>query len=269
MATTITSTAAAARDLWDSGDYTLVGTRLTAIAEELCETAGVTAGLRVLDVATGHGNTALAAARRDAEVVGIDIAPSLVVRAAERARVEGLDISFREGNAEAIDEPTDAFDIVTSSLGVQFAGDQASTAAELLRVVRPGGRIALACWSPNGFYAELPTLVWEYAPAPPSAPSPMTWGTEDGLRSLLGRSVALVVHPRTFRLRFRSIDRYLELVLPTFPPFVQLGRRVDPRPHAEFVARLAELLDRWNEADDGTLVLPMTYVVALADLPTS
>lgn len=266
MTMALTATASAARELWDCGDYTVVGTRFASIAEDLCETAGVRGGHRVLDVATGHGNTALAAARRDADVVAEDIAPSLIARAAERARVDGLAITFREGNAEAIDAADRSFDIVTSSLGVQFAGDQQAAAAELIRVCRPGGRIALACWAPHDFYAELPALVWDFAPPPPTAPSPMTWGTEDGLRTLLGPSVRLTVHARTFRFHARSIDRYLELVLPSFPPFVRLAQQLDPRRHALFAARLSDLLHVWNEADDGTLVLPMTYVVAIGDL---
>lgn len=264
---TITDTAAAARTLWDSGDYTVAAARMIPISEDLCETAGIRGGHRVLDVATGHGNTAIAAARRDADVTAFDIAPKLVARAAERARIEGLTVDFHEGNAEAIDAADGSYDLVTSSLGVQFAGNQEAAAAELVRVCRPGGRIALACWAPKDFYAELPKLAWDFAPPPPGAPSPLAWGTEDGLRTLLGSAVKLTTHPRTFRVYFRSVDRYLERMLPTFPPFVRLAEQVDARRHAEFADRLGGLLRKWNEADDNTLVLPMTYIIALADLP--
>ena len=264
---TITDTAATARDLWDSGDYATAAARMIPISEDLCETARVHGGHRVLDVATGDGNTAIAAARRDADVTALDIAPKLVARAAERARIEGLTIDFREGNAEALDAPDGSYDLVTSSMGVQFAGNQQAAAAELVRVCRPGGRIALACWAPEDFYAELRELTWDFAPPPPGAPSPLAWGTEDGLRTLLGPAIRLTTHPRTFRFFARSSDRYLELMLPTFPPFVRLAEQVDARRHAEFAARLSDLLRTWNEADDDTLVLPMTYIIALADLP--
>lgn len=264
---TMTDTAAAARDLWDSGDYTVAAARMTPMSEELCAIAGVRGGHRLLDVATGHGNTAIAAARRDADVTALDIAPSLLTRAAERARIEGLAIDFRDGNAEAIDAADGTYDVVTSSFGVQFAGNQQAAATEMLRVCRPGGRIALACWAPHDFYGELPMLTADFAPPPPGAPSPVIWGTEDGLRSLLGPTVSLTVHPRTFRFYARDINRYLDLMLPTFPPFVRVAAQLDTQRHAELRARLGDLLRKWNEVDDGTLVLPMTYIVALADLP--
>ena len=128
------------RALWNSGDYSVVCSRLMIVAEDLCETADVRGGQRALDVASGDGNTALAAARRDLHVTATDIVPELVARAQERASYEGLDISIAVGNAEALDFDDNTFDVVLSSFGVPFAVDQRAVASELLRVCQPRSR---------------------------------------------------------------------------------------------------------------------------------
>ncbi len=259
---------AATRELWNAGDYSVVSTRLMIAAEDLCETADVRGGQSALDVASGDGNTALAAARRDLHVTAIDIVPELVARAQERARLEGLEISFEVGNAEALDFEDNSFDVVLSSFGVPFAVDQQAVAAELLRVCRPHGRIALANWSPLDFWSELPAIQARFAPPPPGAPSPMKWGAEDGLRELFGASPSITIHSRTFRYRFATVDRYLDALLPSYSPFVRLAERIGHDAFNGFTQDLADLVARWNEADDGSLVLPMTYVVALVDPPS-
>lgn len=265
--TDVHTRANASRALWETGDYTVVGTLITPIAEDLCETAAIRPGGSVLDVATGHGNTALAAARRDLRVTAIDLVPSLLDRAALRAEAEGLGIDFRLGNAEDLSFPDDTFHAVLSSVGVQFVGDQKATAAELRRVCRPGGRIALANWTPVDLWTELPVVQAKYAPPPAGAPSPMTWGTEPGLRSLFGADVEIEVTTRTFRYRMENAARYVEILLSTYPPFVRMGQNLDRRAFAAFAQELRELVDKWNEATDGSLVLPMRYIVALVDIP--
>ena len=130
--------------MWGSGDYTAVAARIHAMAERLCAAADVVAGSRVLDVATGSGNAAIAAARCDADVVGIDYVPALLARARQRAQAEGLAVEFLEADAEALPFPDASFDVVLSVVGVMFAPDQERAAAELVRVCRPGGTIALA-----------------------------------------------------------------------------------------------------------------------------
>jgi ubiquinone/menaquinone biosynthesis C-methylase UbiE len=262
-----TSTAAT-RELWNAGDYSVVSSRLMIAAEDLCETADVRGGRQALDVACGDGNTALAMARRDLRVTAVDIVPALVERAQERARFEGLDIEFGVGNAEALDLKDNTFDVVVSSFGVPFAADQQAVASELLRVCRPGGRIALANWSPLDFWSELPGIQAKFAPPPPGAPSPMKWGSEEGLRELFGSSPSIAIHPRTFRYRFATVDRYLGALLPSYSPFVRLAERIGDEAFSAFAEELAQLVAKWNHADDGTLVLPMTYAVALIDTPS-
>lgn len=249
----------AARTLWRQGDYTAVGTRIASMAEDLCEFADVRGGMRVLDVATGHGNVAICAARREATVTGIDIVPGLVDVASRRLAADGLEADVRVGNAEALDVPDDSFDVVLSCVGVQFTVDQRAAARELRRVCKPGGRIALACWTPLDLWSELPAIQARHLPPPPGAPSPMTWGTEAGLRDLFGDNVEMAFAPRTFRYRCRTPQSYVDMMTRTFPPFVALHERVDDETADSFDAELLDMAKRWNEVDDGSLVLPLTY----------
>ena len=134
---------------WSSGDYATVGARFPITAELLCEAVDLRAGERVLDVACGNGNAALAAARRFCQVTGIDYVPALLERARQRAQAEGLQVDFQEADAEDLPFPDDSFDAVLSTCGAMFAPDQERTAAELLRVCRPGGRIGMVNWTPT------------------------------------------------------------------------------------------------------------------------
>jgi len=253
----------AAQRLWSQGDYTRVGTRIAAVSEELCEVAGVRGGMEVLDVAAGHGNTALAAARREAAVTAVDIVPDLLAAAQRRLAADGLTADLRVGNAEALDQPDDSFDRVLSSVGVQFAADQLAVARELRRVCRPSGTIGLACWTPKDLWTELPALMAGHLAPEPGAPSPMVWGTEDGLRTLFGDSVQLELHDRVFRYHCASPRTFADMFVATYPPFVALRSQVGEESAARFEAGLLDLAERWNEADDGSLVLPLTYHVAL------
>lgn len=257
----------AARGLWGRGDYVQVGSRIASIAEDLCEVADVRGGQRVLDVATGHGNVAVCAARREAVVCAVDIVPELVAVARKRLETEGLAADVLVGNAEALEFDDDTFDIVLSCVGTQFTVDQHACARELMRVCRPGGRIALACWTPDDLWSELPAIQARHLPPPPGAPSPMVWGTETGLASLFDAVGELALHPRVFRYRAASPESYVAMMVETFPPFVALRAQVDEPTAASFEAELLALANRWNEADDGSLILPLTYTVATLDLP--
>ena len=259
---------AAARGLWSHGDYVQVGSRIASIAEDLCETADVRGGRRVLDVATGHGNVALCAARREAAVVGVDIVPELVEAGRARLRADGLEADLRVGNAEALEFDDDSFDAVLSCVGVQFTVDQQAAASELVRVCRPGGRLALACWTPLDLWAELPAMQARHVPPAAGAPSPMVWGTEEGLRALFGPEPTIAMHPRTFRYRSATAASYAEMMLESFPPFVALLAQLDDAGRASFAQELLALAERWNEVDDGSLVLPLTYSVVTIDLPS-
>lgn len=163
---------------WASGDFSVVAARILYQAEQLCETADLQAGWRVLDVATGSGNAALAAARRGCDSIGVDYVPALLERGRVRAEAERLAVEFLEGDAEQLPFPDATFDAVLSIYGVMFAPHHGRAASELARVCRPGGRIALACWTPEGFIGETFRLFSRYLPQTPGLQPPVRWGEE-------------------------------------------------------------------------------------------
>src|SRR5262245_24826429 len=197
------------QQMWASGDYAAVAARIVPMAEHLAEAAGLRPGDRVLDVATGSGNAALAAARYGCEVTGVDYVPGLLERARARAAAEGLEIAFAEGDAEDLAFPDASFDAVLSCLGVMFAPDQERAAAELVRVCRHGGTIGLVNWTPSGFVGQLLKTVARHVPPPAGVRPPAQWGTEERLRELLGDAVSrLEVTPRSYVWRFRSPEEF-------------------------------------------------------------
>ena len=221
------------RQAWASGDFAVVAARIVLVAEQLCDTADLRAGWRVLDVATGSGNAAIAAARHGCTAVGVDYVPALLEAGRRRAAAEGLAVELLEGDAESLPFPDACFDAVTSVFGCMFAPDHARAAAELLRVCRPGGTIALAAWTPDGFIGELFRTVAAHVPPPAGVPSPMLWGTEAHLRELLGEGIAwLEVAERTFTFRFESAEDFVD-VLPHLvradPQGLRGARRQRPR----------------------------------------
>ena len=206
---------------WSAGDYALIGSRLVIVSEILCEAVDLRADHRVLDVATGHGNTALAAARRGCDVTGVDFAPALLAQARQRAAAEHLHVLFQEGDAEQLPFPDGTFDVVLSTFGVPFASDQSKAAHELLRVCRGGGKIGLANWAPTGANAAENRIFERYFPPAPGVPRNL-WGTEEGLRDLLGERVAsLRVKLHSVVYRFRSVEAYLDTLRASFGPFMQ------------------------------------------------
>ena len=251
---------------WASGDFAVVASRIVIVAEQLCDTADIRAGWHVLDVATGSGNAAIAAARHGATAVGVDYVPSLLERGRARAAAEGLDVQLLPGDAEALPFPESYFDAVTSVFGSMFAPDHAQAAAEILRVTRPGGTIALASWTPDGFIGDLFRTVAKHVPPPAGVQSPMLWGTEAHLRELFGDGIAsLEVKERTFAFRFTSpeefVDFFREWYGPTLKAFDALEGDARDALYDDLVA-LAERSDRLRV--DGAIALPANYTEAVA-----
>ncbi len=254
------------RRAWASGDYAAFGAPLLLIGELLCEAVDLSPGWRVLDVATGSGNTALAAARRSCETTGVDYVPELLERARERAVAERLKVSFLKGDAEDLPFPDSSFDAVLSSVGVMFAPDQEKAAGELLRVCRSGGRIGLANWTPDGFASELAALFGRYAPPPPPGfQPPALWGTEGRLRELLGDGVSSIeVSRRSFVFRYRSVEHYAEVLRRDLGPTRQTFEGLDGEGQQELEGELADLVRRFNRSGDGTVVVPSDYLEVVA-----
>jgi ubiquinone/menaquinone biosynthesis C-methylase UbiE len=251
---------------WASGDFHAVAARIMLVAEHLCDTADLHAGWRVLDVATGSGNAAIAAARLGCTAVGVDYVPALLVRGRGRAVAEGLDVELLDGDAEALPFADASFDAVTSVFGSMFAPDHAQAAAELLRVCRPGGTIALASWTPEGFIGELFRTTAAHVPPPAGVPSPMLWGTEAYLRQLFGEEIAwLEVEERTFTWRFASAEEFVAFFRrwygPTLKAFAALEGEAQKALEHDLV-ELARSHDRLDCAD--AIAIPATYTEAVA-----
>jgi SAM-dependent methyltransferase len=248
---------------WAAGDYSAVGTRLLPTAELLCEAVDLRAGERVLDVACGNGNAALAAARRFCQVVGVDFVPALLDRGRQRARAEGLDVTFQEADAEALPFPDASFDVVLSTCGAMFAPDQEQTARELLRVCRPGGRIGMVNWVPDSYVGELFRTVGRYLPPPPGLQPPVLWGSPARLRELFGPDAIISAPQRDFRWRFPSAEHQVDFLTTFYGP---VNRAVATLPADRADSLKAEMLDtvkRFNVSDDDTLVLRMDYLEAV------
>ena len=251
---------------WSSGDFAVVAARIVLVAEHLCDTADLHAGWRVLDVATGSGNAAIAAARHGCTAVGVDYVPALLERGRLRAEAEGLPVELLEGDAESLPFPDDSFDAVTSVFGSMFAPDHARAAAELLRVCRPGGTIALASWTPDGFIGELFRTVGAHVAPPAGVQSPMLWGTEAHLRRLFGDGIAsLEVEERMFTFRFESAEEFVLFFRtwygPTLKAFAALeGDARDALEHD--LVELARKSDRLG-GGAGAIAIPATYIEAV------
>jgi SAM-dependent methyltransferase len=260
------SPAPSQRALWAAGDFSVIGLDLVLASEWLCEAVALRAGERVLDVATGSGNTALAAARRRCEVTGIDFVPALLERAALRAEAEGVALALHEADAQALPMADGSFDVVLSSFGVMFAPDPVRAAAELARVCRPGGRIGLACWTPDGFIgAFLAALAGFVPPPPPGSTAPTQWGVPGRVEAWLGGAAAAVrSERRTLLRRYRSMGHYLDEHRDCFGPTVRAFERLEPARAEALAQALVEVARRFDVSDDDTLLLPCDYLEIVA-----
>lgn len=255
------------RQAWASGDYAVFGTALNIISELLCEAADLHPGERVLDVATGSGNAALAAARRYCTVTGADYVPTLLEKGRERAAVEGLAVEFVEGDAEELPFQDSSFDVVLSSVGAMFAPDQEKAAEEMTRVCRPGGRICMANWVPGSFAGELGSLFGSYSPKAPGLLPPTLWGTEERLQELLGESTASIVAiPRVFTFRYPSVAHYLEILREYLGPTRETFRALGPKDRASLTHDVERLVERFNRSGKETMIVPGDYLEVVATL---
>ncbi|MGB3633750.1 MAG: methyltransferase domain-containing protein [Rubrobacteraceae bacterium] len=250
---------------WASGDYAVFGSALNIISESLCEAADLRPEERVLDVATGSGNAALAAARRYCEVTGADYVPALLEKGRERAAVEGLMVEFREGDAEELPFPDSSFDAVLSAVGAMFAPDQERVAVELVRVCRPGGRICMANWVPGSYAGELGSLFGRYSPKVPGLLPPTLWGSEERLHELLGEATeSIETNPRTFTFRYPSVGHYLDILREYLGPTRETFRSLEPEDQEKLTRDVEELVGRFNRSGDGTMIVPSEYLEVVA-----
>ena len=246
---------------WSSGDYAVVGTTLQIVGETLCEAMDLRAGSRVLDVAAGNGNVSLAAARRWCEVVSTDYVPALLDRGRERAAAERLDIHFQPADAEALPFPDASFDAVVSTFGVMFTADHNKAAAELVRVCRPGGKIGMANWTPDGFIGQLFKTIGKHVPPAPGAQSPALWGTTGRIADWFDASASSVrTANREFTFRYRSPQHWLDTFRDYYGPILKAFAALPAEGKVALENDLLALVARFNRATDGTVVVPSEYL---------
>jgi ubiquinone/menaquinone biosynthesis C-methylase UbiE len=246
---------------WASGDFGHIGVRLQIVGESLCEAVDLIAGERVLDVAAGNGNASLAAARRFAEVTFTDYVPSLLEQGLRRAEADRLPLTPRVADAERLPFADGSFDVALSTYGVMFAPNQGLAARELLRVVRPGGRIGLANWTPEGFIGRLFKLMSSFVPQPAGLVSPMAWGTEWRLMELFGLGASDIRTTRkTYAFRYRSAEHWVEFFRAHYGPTHKAFAALDEAGQRALHAALIGLLREQNTHRGEALVVPGEYL---------
>jgi len=246
---------------WASGDYAVIGSTLQIVGESLAEAADLRAGERVLDVAAGNGNASLAAARRFAEVTSVDYVPQLLEKAERRAQAEGFEIRCQVEDAEALPFADGSFDVALSTFGAMFAPDQQRVARELTRVVRPGGRIAMANWTPEGFIGRLFRVIGGHVPPPAGVSPPSLWGTEPRIVELFGASAADIrCTRRHFNFRYHSAAHWLDIFRRFYGPVFKVYAALDTDAQARLSREITALLDELNVGGKDSLVVPSEYL---------
>jgi len=246
---------------WASGDFAVIGVTLQIVGESLAEAADIRAGERVLDVAAGNGNATLAAARRFAAVTSTDYVPALLDKGRARAAAAGLPVNFQVADAENLPFDDASFDAVLSTFGAMFTPDHTRPAREMLRVVRAGGRIGLANWTPEGFIGQLFKVIGAYIPAPAALKSPALWGTEPHIAELFGaqaRDIRTV--RRNFNFRYRSAAHWLQIFRDFYGPTHKAFAALNPSGQDALAKDITALLDRCNTAGPASLVVPAEYL---------
>jgi ubiquinone/menaquinone biosynthesis C-methylase UbiE len=246
---------------WSSGNYAVVGTTLQIVGETLCEAVDVRSGERVLDVAAGNGNATLAAARRFADVTSTDYVASLLDSGRLRAEAEGHTIDFKVADAEDLPFGDDAFDVVLSTFGVMFTPDQEMAAHELLRVVRPDGRIGLANWTPPGFVGQIFATLGKHIPPAAGLKPPSRWGTPEWIRSEFGpRASDIHIEKKEYMFRYRSAEHWLDVFRNWYGPIHKAFLALDAGGQQKLEKDLIALVGRFDRAAGGAIVVPSEYL---------
>lgn len=253
------------RSTWIAGDFGKIAKSIEAGAEDFIARLNLKEGERVLDVACGTGNLAIPAARLGADVTGLDIAPNLLEQARERAAAEGLNCKFDEGDAEQLPYADASFDTVVTMFGAMFAPRPEVAAKELVRVCRPGGRIAMANWTPAAFTGQMFKTSAKHVP-PPNVPSPVLWGDEETVKSRLSNGIAeltLTRRPILFNYPFppaEVVEHFRQFFGPTQFAFAAL----DMNGQAALRSDLEQLWTEHNRATDGTTEVESEYLEVIA-----
>jgi SAM-dependent methyltransferase len=247
------------KTMWGAGNYAAVAERISEVGELVVERAGVEPGMELLDVACGAGNATIPAAREGARVTGLDFSPGLLAVAREWAADAMVEIDWVEGDAQELPFDDARFDRVISTFGHMFAPDHQRTAAEMRRVCRPGGTIAIACWTPEGSIGRMFRATAELLPPPPGGEPPILWGTEQHIRELLGDGE---FERHEVEWKDESVESYARFMLDSFGPLLNARELLGER-EAELDEAFRAFLARENLADDGTLRFNGEYLLAV------
>ncbi len=251
------------RDTWIAGDFGEIARGIEDGAEEFIERLDLKRGDRVLDVACGTGNLAIPAARRGAEVVGVDIAPNLIESAVSRAEHNGVECRFDVGDAEDLPYEDESFDVVMTMFGAMFAPRPDVTATELIRVTRPGGLIVMANWTPEGPTGQMFRIGAKHVPPPPGMPSPLMWGTEEAVRERLSddRIADLRFYRRKIMFAFpMAPDAVVEHFRQYFGPTKKAFDSLDAAGKEALRNDLAQFWTEINIATDGSTLGESEYL---------
>ncbi len=254
------------RGAWMAGDFGQIARYTAKSAQEFVGRLPIQPGTRVLDVACGTGNLAIPAARKGAQVCGVDIAPNLLEQARQRASDEGFTASFEEGDAEQLPYPDAHFDVVMSMFGAMFGPRPELVASELARVCRPGGTIAMANWTPESFVATQFAIGNRYVPPPAGIPAPVLWGDEQVVRQRLG------LHTSSIRTDRQTVDfdypfppsEVVQFFRRYFGPTQVAFAKLPPDAQLAYTAELESLWQRQNEATDGHTAVRAEYLQVIA-----
>ncbi len=259
-----------ARAVWSAGDYDAIAERIWSVGTDLVQRVRVGTGDRVIDVACGTGNAAIPAAVAGGEVTGLDITPELFEDARRRAAEAGVDVEWVEGDAEELPFEDGSFDVVLSTFGCMFAPNHSAAAAEIARVLRPGGRLGIAAWRPDGAIGKFFQTVAKHAPPPPPGfqPPPL-WGVRDHVAELFaGTGVEPTFEDGAAHWRFESIAETVDEYATKFGPVVLVRAALEPEGRwPAFEADLAAVFEELNQAEDGGMEFDGEYLITLGEKP--
>ena len=246
---------------WGSGDYKKIGVTLQITGEELAEVMDLPTGASVLDVAAGNGNATLAFARRWCDVTSTDYVNSLLAGGHERAEAEGLDVHFQLADAEDLPFKSAAFDAVVSTYGVMFTPNQEQAAAEMVRVCKPGGKIGMANWTPEGFIGQLFKTLGKHVAPPAGVNSPARWGTTEWLGEVFGGGATdISAQTKQFMFRYRSPQHFVDFFRTYYGPVHKAFLALDEDQQRVLEADILETIARFNTATDGSMKVPSNYL---------
>jgi ubiquinone/menaquinone biosynthesis C-methylase UbiE len=255
-----------ARATWSAGDYDEIADYIWRVGGDLVSRVGVSAGDAVLDVACGTGNATIPAAQAGGVATGLDITPELFEDARRRAADAGVEIDLVEGDAQALPFDDDSFDVVLSTFGCMFAPDHAKAASEIARVVKPGGRIGIAAWTPDGGIGRFFGAMAEFTPPPPEGFEPPTlWGDRDHVTDLFaGAGMDVRFEESLVEFRFDSVDQVLGEYVDKFGPLVMLRNVLEPEGRWEEAKEsIRGYYESENQATDGTVLFKGEYLITL------